>query len=243
MQVTLLKIRYLFPIPSSLLMELRSDTVAEILFLICVLFQCACASGMPSFQGHSQEIPADIKQMMIGCSWMSECPVSLDDLRYLTVTHWGYDNEIHTGHLIVHAKLADEFLEIFYELFDAHFPIERMELIDFYDADDEASMAANNSSAFCCRAITNMPGTFSLHSYGIAIDINPLVNPYVKGAQVLPEGGRAYLDRTQPYAGIITRSEDNACYRIFVSHGYEWGGDLQGRVDYQHFQKQPSAVR
>ena len=216
------------------------------LFSICAMSascQYLCASERPSFQGHSQEIPADIKQMMIGCSWMPECPISLDDLRYLTVTHWGYDDEVHTGHLIVHAKLVDEFLEIFSELFDAHFPIERMELIDFYNADDEASMAVNNSSAFCCRAITNMPGTFSLHSYGSAIDINPLVNPYVKGSQVLPEGGRAYLDRTQPYPGIITRSEDNACYCIFVSHGYEWGGDLQGRVDYQHFQKQLSAVR
>lgn len=142
---------------------------------------------------------------------------------YLTVTHWGYDNQEHIGHIVVHVKLADEIVVIFNELYDAHFLIECMKIIDEYSADDELSMAANNSSAFCCRAITNNPGNFSLHSYGIAIDINPLVNPYVKGSQVLPENGRAYLDRTQDYTGIIVKSFDNPCYRIFTMHGYEWG--------------------
>jgi len=103
-------------------------------------------------------------------------------------------------------------------------------------------MSANNSSAFCCRAITNKPGTFSLHSYGIAIDINPKINPYVKGTQVLPEEGREYLDRTQEYKGIIIKSLDNACYRIFIKYGYEWGGGWDTRVDYQHFQKPISVI-
>lgn len=195
-----------------------------------------------AFKGTIEKIPDDIKKMMIGCSWKVECPIPLEDLRYITVSHWGYDDEEKVGHIVVHAKLADELLAIFKELYDEHFPIERMELIDLYDADDDRSMAANNSSAFCCRAITNVPGTFSLHSYGIAIDINPLVNPYVKGEQVLPEGGWAYLDRTKRHQGIITNSPDNACYRAFIDRGYEWGGDWTTPVDYQHFQKQISVL-
>lgn len=210
-------------------------------YFICALFLIT-SETQALFKGSIEEIPADIKKMMIGCSWKQECPVPLEDLRYLTISHWGYDGEEKIGHMVVHAKIADELLAIFHELYDANFPIECMELIDQYDADDDRSMAANNSSAFCCRAITNVPGTFSLHSYGIAIDINPLINPYVKGEQVLPEGGKAYLDRTQQYQGIITKSSDNACYRAFTKYGYEWGGDWTTRVDYQHFQKPISAL-
>ena len=185
-----------------------------------------------------QAIPDDIAARMIGCSWKSECPVPLSKLRYITITHWGYDDAPHIGHMVVHEKLANELVTIFTELYEARFPIERMELIDEYEASDDRSMEANNSSAFCCRAITNKPGTFSLHSYGIAIDINPLVNPYVKGEQVLPAGGRSFLDRTQPFKGIITNSPDNAAYVAFTKRGYEWGGSWTDRIDYQHFQKQ-----
>ena len=103
-------------------------------------------------------------------------------------------------------------------------------------------MTANNSSAFCCRANTTFSGQFSNHSYGTAIDINPLINPYVKGDTVLPENGRAYLDRSTSHPGIITRSADNACYNAFIKRGYTWGGDLEGRVDYQHFHKDPAII-
>lgn len=211
------------------------------IYIICV-YLLITGVIRAEFQGTIEPIPEAIKNKMVGCSWKPECPVPLEDLRYLTVSHWGYDGEEKVGHIVVHVKLSGELLAIFNELYDAHFLIERMELIDFYDANDECSMAANNSSAFCCRPITNAPGTFSLHSYGIAIDINPLVNPYVKGTQVLPEGGKAYLDRMQPHKGIITKSSDNACYRIFTKYGYEWGGDWTTRVDYQHFQKPISAL-
>jgi D-alanyl-D-alanine carboxypeptidase len=159
----------------------------NIIYLICASLLITRAT-QAEFKGSIEEIPVDIKKIMIGCSWKPECPVPLEDLRYLTASHWGYDDKEKIGHMVVHSKLADELLAIFYELYQEHFPIERIELIDLYDANDELSMTANNSSAFCCRAITNVPGTFSLHSYGSAIDINPLVNPYVKGTQILPRG-------------------------------------------------------
>jgi hypothetical protein len=199
-------------------------------------------SEQPMFFSSIQAIPENIAQYMTGRSWKPECPVPLSDLRYLTVAHWGYDDSIKIGHMVVHAKLAQEIVEIFQELFQAQFPIERMELIDYYDTDDERSMEANNSSAFCCRANTTYPGQFSNHSYGIAIDINPLVNPYVKGSLVLPAGGHAYLDRSLIYKGAIIKSMDNSCYRAFISRGYEWGGDFIGRVDYQHFSKKITDV-
>lgn len=195
-----------------------------------------------TFFGMSQEIPEPVAALMKGRSWKEECPVPLSDLRYISVSHWDYDGYVRIGHMVVHAKLADELIEIFEELFYNRFPIERMELVDLYDADDMRSMSANNSSCFCFRANTTTPGIYSNHSYGIAIDINPLVNPYVKGEKVLPEGGRAYLDRSLAYIGGITNSPDNACYKAFTSRSYEWGGLWPDRQDYQHFSKQISDI-
>lgn len=195
-----------------------------------------------TFFGMSQEIPEPVAKLMNGFSWKDECPVPLSDLRYISVSHWDYDGYVRVGHMVVHAKLAHELIEIFEELFYNKFPIERMELIDHYRADDDRSMSANNSSCFCFRANTTTPGIYSNHSYGIAIDINPLVNPYVKGDRVLPDGGRAYLDRSLAYTGGITNSPDNACYKAFTSRGYEWGGSWPDRQDYQHFSKQISDI-
>ena len=195
-----------------------------------------------TFFGMSQELPQEICRQMIGRSWKEECPVPLSDLRYISVSHWDYDGYVRVGHMVVHAKLADELVDIFRELFEQKFPIERMELVDLYDADDDRSMSANNSSCFCFRANTTTPGIYSNHSYGIAIDINPLVNPYVKGDRVLPAGGKAFLDRSQDYFGGITDSADNACYKAFTSRGYEWGGAWPDRQDYQHFSKQISDI-
>lgn len=195
------------------------------------------------FYGNSQEIPDTIASLMNGRSYKEGCPITIKELRYISVSHWGYDDKVHLGHMVVHAKLALEIVAIFKELFDHKFPIERMELVDYYEADDERSMAANNSSCFCFRPNTTTPGIFSNHSYGIAIDINPLVNPYVKGDRVLPEGGKAYLNRTVSYKGVITDSSDNICYKAFTSRGYHWGGSWPDRQDYQHFSKNPTDLK
>ncbi|MBW2185657.1 MAG: M15 family metallopeptidase, partial [Deltaproteobacteria bacterium] len=119
------------------------------------------------------------KQMRLTKSWKQGCPVGLSDLNYVVVTHWGFDGHVKVGELVVHRKLALPVMNTFADLFTTHYPIEKMELIENYDASDDRSMAANNSSAFNCRDITGKPGIFSKHSYGGAIDINPLQNPYV----------------------------------------------------------------
>lgn len=119
------------------------------------------------------------KQMLLKKSWKQGCPVGLADLSYLVLTHWGFNGQIKVGELVVHRKLTMPTLHTFADLFAARYPIEKMELIENYDASDDRSMEANNSSAFNCRDITGKPGVFSKHSYGGAIDINPLQNPYI----------------------------------------------------------------
>lgn len=196
---------------------------------------CMNVCAAEHFEAHSSIITEDLRTKM-RYSWKENNPVALADLRYITVFHWGFDGRVHSGELVVHKDLALEVIEIFKELFDNRFPIEKMVLIDAYQANDEASMQDNNTSAFCSRPITGMTDRFSLHSYGVAIDINPKINPYVKQGTVLPESGRAYLDRTQNIPGLI--NQESICYKAFKSRGWEWGGEWKSLQDYQHFEKE-----
>ena len=132
------------------------------------------------FFATAQSVPREIEeQMRLKKSWKNGCPVALTDLSYLLITHWDFDGEPRVGQLMVHRELAFPVIRTFADLFAAHYPIERMELIEKYDGDDDRSMAANNTSAFNCRDVTGKPGVYSKHSYGGAIDINPIQNPYI----------------------------------------------------------------
>jgi hypothetical protein len=159
--------------------------------------------------------------------------VPLESLRYLTLTHWGYDGRVHAGELVVNAAHADAVVRAFAELFDAGFPIERMQLVDDYGGDDKASMRANNTSAFNCRDVDGRPGVRSAHSWGTAIDINPLVNPWVRGTVVDPPEGAPYADRTQQIPGGIFAGD--AVVRAFHDIGWAWGGEWPTSKDWQHF--------
>lgn len=165
-------------------------------------------------------------------SWHTGCPVAPEALSLVTLTHWGFNGEVLVGRLVVATDLADDVVDIFHDLFDARFPIERMEPIDVFGGDDDLAMAANNTSAFNCRAVTG--GTaFSEHSYGRAIDVNPLLNPYVRGDLVLPPDGATYLDRGLGLPGMITAGD--AVVEAFGSRGWIWGGTWSSLQDYQHF--------
>ena len=170
-------------------------------------------------------------QARMGSSWHPGCPVPLADLRYLTVTYRGFDNSDHTGELVVAAAVADDVVAIFHDLYDLEYPIASLRLVDDFGGDDNASMAADNSSAFNCRPVTG-GGGFSEHSYGTAIDLNPVQNPYLSGSQVQPEQGRAYLDRQQA-PGVILPGD--SVVTTFADHGWSWGGAWSGPIDYQHF--------
>jgi len=180
----------------------------------------------------------EISQNMDPASWPKGYPVPISDLVYLKLRFWGFDDKEHIGELVVSKNVAKDVLEIFTELYKEKFPIEKMELIYKYKNDDDASMIDNNTSAFNCRAVTGKPGTFSQHSYGVAIDINPKINPYIKESKnlILPENGKMFLDRSIPAKGKITNVSH--IYKLFIDKGWEWGGDWKKDVkDYQHFEK------
>ena len=136
--------------------------------------------GPDGFFGMAVPVPEEIAQEMhLKKTWSEGCPVPLSDLSYLVLGYWGFDSKPHRGELVMHRKLALATLQAFGELFSLRFPIERMERIERYDGDDHRSMEANNTSAFNCRYVSGRPGVFSNHSYGSALDINPVQNPYV----------------------------------------------------------------
>ena len=135
-----------------------------------------------------EPISDELADEMIGVSWHPGCPVPISDLRIITMNHWGFDDLVHRGELVVHADVAEDVVTVFGQLFTARFPILRVERIERYDGDDNTSMAADNTSSFNCREIAG-GGPYSVHSWGKAIDINPVENPYIKGGRVLPPSG------------------------------------------------------
>jgi hypothetical protein len=145
-----------------------------------------------------------------------------------------FNGETQTGEMIVSAGVAADVIDIFEMLYLNRYPIEKIRLIDHYEADDGLSMADNNTSAFNFRFMTNST-KISKHGYGLAIDINPVQNPYISGNAVLPPSGAEYADRTDVRPGMIVKGDE--CYSIFISRGWEWGGDWNNPKDYQHFEK------
>lgn len=179
-----------------------------------------------------------VKQRIDGISYHENPDISYEELRYVSVKYIDFDGNAKTGELICNEAIAPDLTRIFFQLYEAEYPIEKMKLIDEYNGDDEASMADNNSSCFNYRPIAGT-GTLSKHALGLAVDINPLYNPYVTyadgSAHISPENAEAYADRTADFPHKIT-SDDFACQQ-FKAHGFTWGGDWNSAKDYQHFQK------
>ncbi len=183
-------------------------------------------------------VPGDeVYERIYGKSYKENEDIKLEDLRYLRMSYVDFEGETQVGEMIVHKDIAKAVLEIFEELYEAEYPIERIQLVDDFDAEDAKSMEANNSSAFNYRKIANSD-KLSNHSFGKAIDINPKYNPYVYNyngqSYVEPECGRDYADR-QVINNYMINHED-LCYKLFVKHGFIWGGDWNTRKDYQHFE-------
>ena len=165
-------------------------------------------------------------------SWRAGCPVGVAELRLLTVSHWGFDGAVHRGEVVVHEQYAADVVEVFRSLFDARFALEQVRLVDEFGGDDDRSMAANNTSAFNCRAATGS-SRWSEHAYGRAIDLNPIQNPYVTASgEVLPPEGSAFTVRDGRSGMIVA---DGPVVAAFASIGWEWGGHWSSGKDYQHF--------
>lgn len=187
-----------------------------------------------------EKISDDIFRRMWKKSYKQNCTIPRSQLRYVKVLHYTLDGKIQLGELVCNKSIAQDLIEIFRKLYDAKYPIGRMVLVDNYDANDELSMEANNSSCFNYRPVT---GTRKLsnHSRGMAVDINTLYNPYVRVGKdgrvnVKPAKGRPYIDRTKSFGYKIDRHD--LCYKLFRNHGFKWGGDWKSVKDYQHFEKQ-----
>lgn len=170
-----------------------------------------------------------IQRMKAGGSWKTDTPSSLRaELRHLHLLYCDAEGRTQRGEMVVNKRIASDVLAIFDSLYRAQYRIASIRLVDEYGASDERSMEANNTSCFNYRRMTgSKTGRISLHGLGLAIDINPLWNPYVKGNVVLPRGAK----RTPR----ITHRD--LAYRLFRAHGFTWGGDWSKVKDYQHFEK------
>lgn len=187
------------------------------------------APAGPVFRGSIAQIGAE----RLPDSWRPGCPVPVENLRLLTVTYWDFAGAVQTGELVIQRDQADKVLSVMRGLFDRRFPIERMELIDRYRGDDNRSMAANNTSAFNCRPVSGRPGTWSQHSYGWAIDFNPVQNPYISGGVVSPPSAAGFTDRSRAEPGMILAGD--SVVKAFGAIGWKWGGNWSNPKDYQHF--------
>jgi hypothetical protein len=184
------------------------------------------------FQGTIGPLPVDVVRKMTGASWRPGCPVPLERLRLLRISYWGFDDAAHLGVLVVRDDVAPAVVDAFRRIYNARFPIHKMQLVDDFGASDTRSMAANNTSAFNCREIDGRPGVWSQHSFGAAIDINPVQNPWVRGTTVDPPAGRAYVDRANVRPGMIVAG--GVVVSAFAAHGWGWGGSFRNAKDYQH---------
>lgn len=180
------------------------------------------------------------KRMLQGHSWHKGCPVGLKDLRYLRLPYLGFDGKRHTGEMIVHKDVSDEVVRIFTTLYERGYPIRRMQLVSDFGGNDWRSIEADNTSAFNCRRATGSK-KWSRHSYGKAIDLNPIENPYIarlgRIAHRASETYRKRIRKSDTPASNAVLLRGDATVRLFKSYGWRWGGAWHGVKDYQHFDK------
>jgi hypothetical protein len=167
-------------------------------------------------------------------TWGPGCPVTLDDLRYLTVSFVGFDGRPHTGELLVNKAAAPAMVRVFRKLYAARFPIERMVVTTTEERDAPPTGDGNTTGSFNCRSAAGTTH-WSQHAYGLAVDVNPFMNPYMKGGITLPELAGTYRDRADVRPGMITRGSPAA--RAFAAEGWVWGGTWKSLKDYMHFSR------
>jgi len=191
----------------------------------------------PSYRSSIVPIPADLAAQMRGTTWHAGCPVSISGLRLLTLSYWGLDGTVHEGPMVVNATVASKVVWVFRQLFAARFPIQEMALSTTYDPNANPNTKTDITASFNCRPILTPSGpgtTFSMHASGLAIDINPLLNPFVASdGAVLNRYTRPYVDRTQAVPGMIHAGD--VVVRAFEHIGWGWGGDWSSGKDYMHF--------
>lgn len=165
-------------------------------------------------------------------TWQRGCPVAASELAWVRLTFWGFDRHRHTGELLVNRAVSRQLVTVFRRLYDARYPIEEMRITRRAELDAAPTGDGNNTDAFNCRPVVGQK-VFSQHAYGLAIDVDPFQNPYLKDRLVLPELSSAYRDRGWTRPGMILPG--GPVVRAFASIGWEWGGDWHSLKDLQHF--------
>lgn len=187
----------------------------------------------------AQPIPDSVFQRMKGRSYPEGCTVARADLRYLRLSYVDAEGREHVGEMVCNKAISQDVLAIFRELYRQRYPIQRIRLIDDYEASDERSMRDNNTSSFCYRTISGTT-KLSKHSLGLAVDVNTLYNPYVRTGKdgrriVEPSTAVKYVDRTKSFPYKIVKGD--LLHRLFLQHGFRWGGSWRTMKDWQHFEK------
>lgn len=190
------------------------------------------ARPLPRF---SATVSGPLSPRDVPFSWHPGCPVPPSQLRAIRLSYVGFDGMAHTGRIIVSASVARGVIKVFSILYRARFPIRRMRPVDAFRGSDPRSMAADNTSGFNCRrAVAPGPPQWSMHAFGLAIDVNTVQNPYIEaGAGVQPSAGAAYLSRSDLRPGMAYPG--GILVSAFKRIGWEWGGYWAGSPDYQHF--------
>jgi poly-gamma-glutamate synthesis protein (capsule biosynthesis protein) len=186
-----------------------------------------------AFSASIAPVPEAVRARMAGVSWHGDdlrCP-RWDDLAYVTVDHVTFDSGTARGELVVAAPLAARAVELFRRLYRLGFPIRQIRLVDDFAASDDASMAADNSSAFNFRVISGTD-LLSQHALGRAIDINPVENPWRRSHRIDPPAGAVFTDRREVRPGMIVRP--GPVVAALDELGWEWGGDWRHAFDDHH---------
>lgn len=186
-----------------------------------------------------EPISNEVFKRISGISYPVDCQVPLEDLRYVVLQYVDFNNEPQSGEMIVNKAIAQDVVEIFYELYQNNYQIESIKLVDEFGGDDTASMLANNTSSFNYRVVEGTT-RLSNHALGRAIDLNPFYNPYITynkdgSTNISPAGSESYADRTISFPYKI--DENDLAYKLFKAHGFTWGGNWNSCKDYQHFEK------
>ncbi len=206
---------------------------------LLLMISCLLAVGVEAQEFSVQPIPDSVFKRMQGRSWPEGCTMRLSDLRYLRLSYVDDEKKEHVGEMVCNKAIAGDLVEIFRELYRQKYPIQRIRLIDDYEADDERSMRDNNSSCFCYRKVSGTT-KLSKHAQGMAVDINTLYNPYVRTGKdghriVEPATATKYVDRRKSFPYKIEKGD--LLYRLFLQHGFKWGGSWRTMKDWQHFEK------
>jgi hypothetical protein len=204
--------------------------VAGLVLAVAFAAGVAAAAAPPPFTS----TVSPVRWSDLRFSYRTGCPVGPAELRTVRLRYWGFDGRSRIGTLVVNRRVTDDVVTVFRRLYAARFPIRRIVPVSAYRGNDSASTSADNTSSFNCRrAVGSTTGSWSMHAFGLAIDVNPVENPYVLRGRALPPAGARYLDRGRVRPGMAV--EGGVVVRAFDALGWGWGGRWSGSLDYQHF--------